>query len=69
MAKKESIDLVEYMGITIEIECQGKNCDKSDSAWGEDEVEFAKDLWKKGWRISRQDTLYCPACSKKHLKK
>lgn len=67
--KKESIDLVEYMNVTIEIECQGKNCDKSDSAWDDDEVEFAKDLWKNGWRISRQGTLYCPSCVKKHLKK
>ena len=68
MAHKESIDLVEYMQTTIEIECQARNCDQSDTAWCEDEVEFAKELWKKGWRISRQGTLYCPICSKKHLK-
>jgi hypothetical protein len=68
MSKKEAIDLVEYMEVQIEINCQGRNCEKSDGAWGEDEFEFAKDLWKKGWRISRQGTLYCPSCSKKHLK-
>lgn len=63
---KESIDLIEYMSTTIEIECQGRSCDVSDTAWNEDDVDFAKELWKKGWRISRQGTLYCPNCVKKN---
>jgi hypothetical protein len=66
--KKESIDLVEYMEVTITVDCQATGCEKSDGAWCDDEFEFAKELWKKGWRISRQGTLYCPKCVKKYLK-
>lgn len=67
-AKKESIDLIEYMETEIKIDCQSRGCEESDGGWCVDEVEFAKDLWKKGWRISRQGTLYCPKCAKKKIK-
>ena len=65
---KESIDLIEYIETDIYILCQARNCDNSDREWIGNKVDFAKDLWKKGWRISRQGTLYCPSCVKKRLK-
>jgi hypothetical protein len=64
---KEAIDILEYMETVHTVECQGKRCNNVEQDVF-DEVEFAKDLWKKGWRISRHGTLYCPDCSKKHIK-
>lgn len=66
--KKEAIDYIEYMQTEINVECQARNCEKTEGAWNEDEIEFAKDLVKAGWKISSKGTLYCPACAKKHLK-
>jgi hypothetical protein len=58
--KKESIDLIDYIDTHLEVECQGRNCEYLDGVYNMAEVEFAKELWKKGWRLSRQGTLYCP---------
>lgn len=64
--KPEAIDLVEYMETEIKIDCFG--CDATDESWVADEVDFAKDLFKKGWRVTSRGNVYCPKCAKKKLK-
>lgn len=47
-----------------EIECG--ICHKTDGDFiaPEDEEEFAKEMYRKGWRAD-SDTIYCPKCRKK----
>ena len=57
----------EYIKTTAEADCQVEGCNKSHAEWCMDEIEFAKSLIRKGWRIIK-GVLHCSSCAKKKLK-
>lgn len=63
--KYTAIDLAEQVELESVITCY--SCDREQRDW-QDEIEFAKDLFKEGWRVTSRGNVYCPTCSKKKLK-
>lgn len=61
--KEEMIErMAEYCEVDVSVECQ--QCDKGEGDFGIDENDFAKELYKKGWRI-KNEMILCPRCVKK----
>lgn len=67
MKKQDPYDFEEYIESSVTVDCQGDGCTKSHGQWCMDEIDFAKECIKKGWRIIN-DELLCPSCVKKLTK-
>jgi len=64
--KKKQLDaLVEFCYTEVSIECT--ECRSADGEFNVDDVDAAKEFYKRGWRTTNEN-CYCPDCAKKHLK-
>lgn len=60
-------DLVEAIVVIHMIRCDA--CDVRDEEVAmSSEEDSAFELYKKGWRITSRQKVYCPKCAKKKLK-
>lgn len=61
MKKYSYLDIVDAVNVEVTVECN--QCEKIDGDWNTDDVEFSKELFRKGWRFVKKDLL-CPKCFK-----
>lgn len=66
MKKHSYLEIVDAVTVEVSVECN--SCEKIDGDWNIDDIEFSKQLFKKGWRFISNDLL-CPKCAKKKLTK
>lgn len=62
--RQDPYEFEEYIESTVTVDCQGDGCVKSHGQWQMDEIDFAKECIRKGWKIIDGELL-CPSCAKK----
>lgn len=57
-----------YVAVETHSEITCINCRKTETAHQTEGVEAAEKFDEMGWRITRNQNVYCPTCAKKKLK-